>query len=172
MNKVLIAYVTKTGTTKETAEEISRTIKAEGFFPTVLPMAEVQEFTGYDYIILGAPINGMNWHPDATAFITRFQSELNLVPTSYFFVSYLLKTGCGFWKKVIRKSLSKQSVLVKPAAIGMFGGRVEKKFPVFARFMFGVSNNAPSDATDAEEVRKWARDWADSNPNVVMNRNS
>lgn len=172
MNKVLIAYVTKTGTTKETAEEISRTIKEEGFFPTVLPMADVQEFAGYDYIILGAPINGMNWHPDATAFLTKNQAELNQVPTSYFFVSYLLKTGCGFWKKVIRKSLAKQSEIVKPISIGRFGGRVEKMFPAFARFMFGISKNAPVDATDFEEVRKWARDWAESNPKVVMNRNS
>ena len=159
MKRVLIAYVTKTNTTKEVAAEIRQVLEAQGFLTDVLPIADVASLTEYQAVIVGAPINGMNWHPDATAFVTRFQQELNAVPTSFFLVSYLLFTGCDFWKKIIRKRLDKVSALVKPVSVGMFGGRIEKPFPAFPRFMFGVKKGAPIDVTNLEDVRAWALDW-------------
>ena len=159
MKRVLIAYVTKTNTTKEAAAEIRVVLEAQGFLTDVLPIAEVQSIGNYQAVIVGAPINGMNWHPDATAFVTRFQKELSAVPTSYYFVSYILFTGCNFWGKAIRKSLDKVSALVKPVSTGMFGGRIEKRFPAFPRFLFGVKKEAPIDVTNLETVRTWAMDW-------------
>ncbi len=159
MKRVLITYVTKTNTTKEAAAEIRQMLEAQGFLSDVLPIAEVASLTDYQAVIIGAPINGMSWHPDAKAFVTRFQQELNAVPTSLFLVSYLLFTGCNFWKKIIRKSLDKVSALVKPVSVGMFGGRIDKVFPALPRFLFGVKKDAPIDATNPEDVRAWALDW-------------
>ncbi|MHB1484745.1 MAG: flavodoxin domain-containing protein [Saccharofermentanales bacterium] len=159
MNKVLIAYVTKTGTTKNAADEIAAVLQENGFETDVVPFAEVMKIEDYDAVIIGAPINGMNWHPDASAFVAKHQIELNRVPTSYYFMSYILFQGCGFWKKAINKSLDKVSLIVKPVKVGKFGGKLGKEFPAFARILFGVKKDSPIDLTDNTAVRKWADEW-------------
>lgn len=170
MRKVLIAYVTKTNTTKEAAQEIGRVLNDRGFSTDILPMSEVRSVAEYGAAILGAPINGMQWHPDASAFVTAFQNDLQNMPTSYFLVSYLLITGREFWKKAIRASLDKVSALVKPFMTGMFGGRVEITFPAVPRFLFGVKKDAPIDVTDFGDVRKWAEQWVENRQNASISR--
>lgn len=159
MNKVLIAYVTKTNSTKDAALEISAVLEENGFETDVIPFTDVVKIGDYDAVIIGAPINGMNWHPDASAFVAKYQTELNRVPTAYYFMSYILFLGCNFWKKAIDKSLDKVSLIVKPVKVGKFGGRLGKEFPAFARILFGVKKGSPIDLTDNMAVRKWAEEW-------------
>lgn len=159
MSKVLIAYVTKTGTTKNAAFQIADVLKENGYEPEILPIADVTKLDDYDAVIIGAPINGMNWHPDATGFVVKNKDELNKVPTAYYFMSYILFQGCNFWKNITRKNLNKVSIMLKPLKIGMFGGKLAKEFPAFARFLFGVKKNSPIDLTDNIAVWEWATEW-------------
>ena len=156
MNKILITYITKTYTTKDAAVEIAGVLEENGFETEIIPIADVIKIEDYDAVIIGAPINGMNWHPDAAAFVEKYRNELSRVPTAYYFMSYILFQGCNFWKKIILKSLDKVGKLVKPVKTGMFGGKLGKEFPAFARILFGVKKNSPIDLTDNIEVRKWA----------------
>lgn len=159
MKKVLIAYITKTNTTKEAAGIIGEELTKNGMEPEILRFDEVTDLSGYDAAILGAPINGMTWHTAAIKFVEDHRTELSKMPTSYFFMSYLLFTGCNIWKNAIRKSLKGVSMIVKPVKIGMFGGKVESEFPGFVRFLFGVKKGAPLDVRDPDKVRVWAQEW-------------
>ncbi|MHB8961962.1 MAG: flavodoxin domain-containing protein [Saccharofermentanales bacterium] len=161
MKKVLIAYVTKTGTTANAAEIIGGTLREEGFDTTVLPISGAGSLDSYDSVIIGAPINGMAWHPDATAYVANHAAELAQKDVSYYLMSYIYFTGCNFWKKAISKAFDKLPQTIHPRMTGLFGGKVDKEFPAFARFLFGVRKGTPTDVQDGEAVRHWAKKWAD-----------
>lgn len=163
MKRVLIGYVTKTNTTREAALEIGSVLQKQGFDAQILPLSEVTSLEGFDAVIIGAPINGMNWHIDAVKFVESHKDELKKIPTSFYFMSYLLFVGCEFWRKIIRKSLDKVSMQVKPMKVGMFGGKIAANSSVAFRFIFGIKKNALSDVRNQKEVYKWAQEW------VIMN---
>lgn len=160
MNKILITYATKTGTTKDAALEIGRVLVENGLKVDVLPITDINTLDGYSAVIIGAPINGMRWVPEAVQFVEAHQKELTNVITAYFLVSYLLIEGREFWKKKIRTSLDKINEKVKPVKIGMFGGKVSSTFPVPFRLLFGVKKDAPIDVQDLNTVRTWANELA------------
>ncbi|MBN2780941.1 MAG: flavodoxin domain-containing protein, partial [Candidatus Marinimicrobia bacterium] len=154
-----IAYVTKTGTTQGIAEEIGRVAAEHGIVADVLPLSAVASPEGYGAVVIGAPINGMQWVPEAGAFVEKHRDALLKVPTAYFFVSYLMNVGAPLWQKTIRKSLDKVSALVPPVKTAGFPGRVDKAFPGFARLLFGLKKGIPIDLVDLEAVREWAEEY-------------
>ena len=152
MKKVLIAYMSKTNTTREVAEYIRKNLQTKEIKIDILKFHEVENITDYQFVIVGAPINGMMWIPQAHAFVQEHQQALKQIPVAYFFVSYLFKNGRKMWRNAINKSLDKPSALVKPVAVGKFTGRVEKKFPKFFAFVFGVKKDLPLNLVDLTQA--------------------
>jgi menaquinone-dependent protoporphyrinogen oxidase len=159
MSKLCIAYVTKTNTTKEIAEEIGKIAREKEWTVKVLPLTAVTDLREYDAVLIGAPINGMQWLPAANEFVEKHQKVLNERPTSYFLVSYLLNSGAQLWRKLIDKSLNKAGRIVPPFSIGKFDGRVDAEFPAFARLLFGVKKGTPLDLRNWDQIRAWAKEY-------------
>lgn len=159
MKKVLIAYISKTNTTKEIAEHIKVALQTEEVSVDVLSFNEIKNIEDYSAVIIGSPINGMMWLPQATAFVESNKEELNKVPTAYYFVSYLFKDGRKMWQKAIDKSLNKASQIVKPVAVGRFSGRVDKKFPMFFAWVFGIKRDLPLDLVDFKQADKFVAEF-------------
>lgn len=160
MNKILIAYISKTGSTKEISEEIGRVLNEKGFQSDIKDMSEVQSLDNYSAVILGAPINGFRWLPEAEKFISDHKSELSKIPAAYFIVSYLLKAGRASLQKKMRSTLDNAKGIVEPVSTGYFGGRVDSNFPAVFRLMFGVKKGTPLDVRDWDEIRAWAGELA------------
>ena len=159
MKKVLIAYISKTNTTKEIAEHIKIALQTEEVSVDVLSFNEVTNIEDYNAVIVGAPINGMMWLPEATQFVESNKDALNKVPTAYYFVSYLFKDGRKMWRKAIDKSLNKSIAAVKPVAVGKFTGRVEKKFPKFFSWVFGIKKDLPLDLVDFKQADEFVAEF-------------
>ncbi|MDD4211651.1 MAG: flavodoxin domain-containing protein [Clostridia bacterium] len=159
MKKVLIAYISKTNTTKEIGEHIKVALQTEEVSVEVLSFSEVKNIAAYDAVIIGAPINGMMWLPEATNFVISNKETLNKVPTAYYFVSYLFKDGRKMWRKAIDKSFNKASAAVKPVAVGKFTGRVGKKFPKFFAWVFGIRRDLPLDLVDFKEADEFVEEF-------------
>jgi len=159
MSKLCIAYVTKTNTTREIAEEIAKVAREKNWDVKVLPVSAIDDPKEFDAILIGAPINGMQWLPEAVAFVEKNQTALKEISTSYYLVSYLMNSGAKMWKKTINKSLNKVTALVQPAKIGKFDGRVEDEFPGFARLLFGIKKGTPLDLRDWDQIREWTNEY-------------
>ena len=159
MKKVLIAYISKTNTTKEIAEHIKVALQTEDVGVDVLSFNEVKNIGEYNAIIVGSPINGMMWLPQATEFVLDNKEKLGRVPVAYYFVSYLFKDGRKMWRKAIDKSLNKPIAAVKPVAIGKFSGRVEKKFPRFFAWIFGIKRDLPLDLVDFKQADEFVAEF-------------
>ena len=162
MKRLCIAYVTKTNTTKEIAEEIGKIAREKEWTAKVLPLTAVADLREYDAVLIGAPINGMQWLPEANEFVEKHQKVLSERPTSYFLVSYLMNSGAQCWRKLIDKSLNKVSKIVSPFSIGKFDGRVEDEFGAVPRLLFGVKKGTPLDLRDWDQIRAWAKEYIET----------
>ena len=66
--KVLVAYASSYGSTKEIAEVISETLRSQGLAVDLRPIRKVQTLEGYSAVVLGAPLYMFHWHKDARHF--------------------------------------------------------------------------------------------------------
>ncbi len=158
MKSILIVYVTKTGTTLHAARIISEVFESNGYSVEIKKIGDDIHIDDYFGIIIGAPINGMQWHPEAVSFITKNKQILKEKAVAYYFMSYILNVGNSFWNKRIQTSLNKVKNIVKPENIGMFNGSVGSDFPAVARWIFGIKKGTPMNLTDDSEVEAWAKD--------------
>ncbi|HHE65221.1 MAG TPA: protoporphyrinogen oxidase, partial [Bacteroidetes bacterium] len=76
MSKVLIAYATWAGATKEVAKRISETFKENGFDVDLEEAGKIQSIAEYDGIVLGTSIHATKPVRRFTKFIRKFQNEL------------------------------------------------------------------------------------------------
>lgn len=158
MSRILIAYITKTGTTLEIALEIQKTLIQNSFEVDIKPIDQIQTVNGYSGIIVGAPINGMKWMPAAKGFIADHQSTLMHIPTAIWAVSYMAPTGYAFWRKAIQNDMNKIKVSINAGMVGVFGGKITAKLPLIARWVFGSPKNAPLDLRDWATIQAWTND--------------
>ena len=159
MKKILIAYITKTNTTKEYAEHIKKGLEGEEVKVDLLRLEQVNNLKNYDAVIIGSPINGMMWTPDASNFVKEHVDELSKVTTAYYFVSYMYHDGRPMWHNAIDKSMAKVSNMVKPVIIGKFSGKVDRKFPRFFAWVFGIKKDTALNLVNLKLADKFVVDF-------------
>jgi len=59
------------------------------------------------------------------------------------------------WRSFINKSITKIEKLINPKNSIVFAGRIDKKMPAVANFMFGVKSDLPLNLVNHEEIDKW-----------------
>jgi menaquinone-dependent protoporphyrinogen oxidase len=83
-SRVLVAYATKHGSTREIAEEIGRVLEAAGLETVVMPARGVVDLAPYDAIVLGSALYAAHWRREANRFVTRHLEELRHRPVWLF----------------------------------------------------------------------------------------
>lgn len=156
MKKVLIVTVSKTGTTDHAANLIADVIQRQGHEAIHKSLDSVDSFESYDLIIIGAPINGMMWHPDAKKFIESKAGELQAKEVALYLMAYMLDACRNTWNNKIHSSLNQIEKMVSPISIGYFKGKIDKPMPAIARFLFGLPKELPLDRTEDDAVIQWA----------------
>lgn len=158
--RVLIGYVTQTGSTKEVAEAIAKELACAGLEAESRPLSEAGELGAYDGFVIGAPVNGMAWRPEALAFVRERAAELAAKPTAFFLLSMAYGVGRPSMKKTIAARLDPAAALVPPVATACFGGVAAQDPPAIIRLMFGIKKGAPRDGRNWDEVRAFAAELA------------
>ncbi len=158
MKKVLIAFASKSGSTKEVAESIAERIQTETVEVDVKNIDSIPNVSEYDMVVVGAPINGMKWRQDAVDFVGIHQSDLMYKRTAYFSLSYTAVLGRKMWRKQISKAFDNVSKQVPPIKTGTFAGKVDGEMPAVVRFIFGMPKDTPHDQRDWDLISTWAED--------------
>ena len=156
MKKVLVAYTTKTGTTKGYAEVLASALEGQSFEVDVRTLAEAGGLEAYDAVLIGAPINGMQLVPEAVSFVTANKAVLVGRKTAVFSVSYMHGKARNMWNKAIEKSTASAAATAGAMDWKVFPGRIDKPMPGFARLLFGFPADLPVDRQDPEAARVWA----------------
>lgn len=165
--RILVAYASKYGSTKEVAESIADALHENGLAVDLKPGREVGSLENYSAVVLGAPIYILHFHKDAQSFLSRHHEALAKLPVAFFALGPL-STEEEEWKEVraqIDKDLAKFPWF-KPVEIKIFGGKFDPKnlrFPdnLLIRLPASPIHDMPaSDTRDWTEIRSWASSLA------------
>lgn len=125
--KVLVTYATAAGSTGGVAELIGKTLAESGVTVDVCPVQSVLQLDSYDAVVLGSPVHGGKWLPEAVAFLQANQHRLNEVPTAFFLVGLMVNKKDEGGRNLVDQFLEAERALVKPVAEGRFVGAMFTK---------------------------------------------
>ena len=172
--KALVVYGTRGGATTAIAEEIGKTLTAEGFESIVKNAADLKDVKvqDYDLFIVGSSVYAGMWSGKAKGFLKKNQKELASRKVALF--SSGLAGSDPAQAAAAKQSIEKtaaQFPTIKPVALAYFGGVVNFDSPNFlAKIMAnamkadfekkGIDTSKPVDQRDWEAIRQWTKDVA------------
>ncbi len=154
MKKILVTYVTNSGSTAEVARAIGEEIANDTLQVEVLPVSAVKSLEPYSGVVLGGPMI-MGWHRAALGFLKKHRRALERLPLAVFVTAMSLTqpsiTSVDGVPVVVDEALPKPPAVAgrlsfkerysqaanyirpilkaarpaTPASVGLFGGRLE-----------------------------------------------
>jgi len=168
--EVLIAYVTRSGSTEDVAEAMGITMQDAGVGVDVKPMVEVESIPENKSVILGVALNVGHFPKEFHRFVVRFRRELENVHPWIFVLGPTEKDRKHFStaEEQARKELAKYPWL-RVADVRVLGGRFDPShlsLPFPLNLAWKIPGNPMrklpvSDIRDWEWIRTWAGAIAD-----------
>ena len=158
--KVLVAYGSKYGSTKEIAEKIGEAIKQEGLQVEVLSADKVKDVAGYQGVVIGSASYMFNWRKEVKNFITKNEKTLSERPV-WIFSSGPLEKGDPVQLlkgQVLPKAFQPVVDRIKPRDIAVFHGAIfMEKLNFFEKWMMQRIKTGVGDFRDWEMITAWAK---------------
>lgn len=155
--KVLVAYATWAGSTREVAEYIAKTLDGDQIRVEVQPANQVRTIEEYDAIVLGSPVRATQLHGEARSFARRFAKQLKHKKVAYFLVCLTMgedTPGNRAAAEKFMQPLLNATPDTRPLSVGLFGGAMfPERITGFWKFMF--KNQKPEDKRDWEAIGRW-----------------
>ena len=123
--KILIAYTTRRGSTREVAEKIGEILKSKGMEVNVSNVAEVSDISSYNAAVIGAPVMRFRFLPPAKKFVKSNKEALSKIPVAYFSLGITMKEDTPKRRERMMKKLKVVTRQVEPVDVGLFGGKYE-----------------------------------------------
>lgn len=148
--KILVAYATAYGSTREIAEKIGEVLKSKGMQVTVSDIKEKPGPEGFDAAVIGAPVMKFRFLPAAVKFVKANKEDLKKIPVAYFSLGFRMMEDTPEHRDWMIQKLKVVTRHVAPVDIGLFGGKYVKPDKGFA-FPF-----PEGDWRDWEKIQAWA----------------
>ena len=168
--EVLIAYVTRSGSTEDVAEAMGMTMEEAGVSVDVRPMVDVDSIGDDKSVILGAALYIGHLPKEFHRFLVRFRRELGNLRPWIFVPGPTEKDPKHFAaaEEQVRMELTKYAWL-HPADVRVLGGKFDPQhlelpfpFSLVMKFPGNPIRKLPvSDIRDWEWIKAWARSIAD-----------
>lgn len=171
-DKVLVAYASKYGATKEIADKIGRVLKDAGFAVDVLPADRVAAIAPYRAVVLGSAVYIGGWRKAAARFLKDNEKTLAEKPLWLFSSG---PTGQGDPLELVKgwrfpKALQHIADRVRPREIVVFqGAAFPEKLGAIGRWMMKNVKAPLGDFRDWDAISKWAGSIAAQLKDVIRN---
>ena len=152
--RVLVAYATKHGSTREVAEEIGRVLRQRGLDTDVAEARLVRDLAPYGAVVLGSALYAAHWQRDANRFVARHLAALQARPV------WLFSTGPLDRSADAGLLPAPPSVAITTDPIGarahrVFGGRLLAATPGLDPQV--LATHPVGDFRDWAAIRAWAQ---------------
>ena len=159
MNKILVTYATRAGSTFEVAARVAEVLRAAGATVDVKPVTAVHEVKGYDAVVVGSAIRKGQWLPEAVGFVQAHHETLRHIPTAYFLVSGFLRDDTPEMQRKVLAYLDPVRKILEPTSIGMFAGKMDySEMDGLDRSIAEAVSSSEGDWRNWEAIRSWAHD--------------
>jgi menaquinone-dependent protoporphyrinogen oxidase len=157
--KVLVAFASKYGATKEIAEKIGEVLKQEGLQADVLPVKSVKNLADYQAIVIGSAVYMFNWRKEASNFLQSNEKTLSGLPVWVFSSG---PTEKGDPVKLVEgllvpKALKPVIDRIKPRDITVFHGAMNEKMGILEKWMVKMAKGQFGDFRDWDMITAWAK---------------
>ncbi len=161
--RVLIAFATRYGSTKEVAEKIGQLLIQNGFDVDILPCKKVEKIESYQFIVIGAPFYIGRMLKEANNFLLKNQDILSRKPAVFFALGPI-----GGTEKELTETQNQlenelqQFPWFRPISTAMFGGKYEPDKLNFLDKLLTkppaspLQNLAANDARNWDDINNWA----------------
>ena len=159
MDKILVAYATKYGSTEKMAEAIGDVLSQAGLPADVVPVDRVRDLTPYRAVILGSAVYIGKWRKEAVQFLKKNQQGLAERPVWLFSSG---PTGEGDPVELLKgwrfpEGLQQTADRIRPRDTAVFGGVLDpKKLNAIERFVLKRMKAAMGDFRDWTAIEAWA----------------
>jgi menaquinone-dependent protoporphyrinogen oxidase len=160
---ILVAYGTRSGSTKEVAEAVAATLREHNLDVDIQAMKTVSSLAGYRAVVLGAPLIMGRWHKDARRFLSRHKAALEECPAAVFALGpvHNVEEEWQGARGQLDKTLAKYPQF-KPIAIEVFGGKFDPALLGFPwKLLPGLKKIPSSDIRDWTAICTWASNLAE-----------
>lgn len=158
-SRILVAYASKYGSTKEIAHKIGDILHESGLKVNILPAESVHELTPFDAVVLGSAVYDRKWREEAEAFLAAYESSLAKLPV-WLFSSGAIGKGdptmlMNGWH--FPASLQAIAYRIHPRDIAFFHGAIKLEKLNFAEKQIAKEFYAPfGDFRDWNVITDWA----------------
>jgi menaquinone-dependent protoporphyrinogen oxidase len=165
LNKILVAYASRAGSTAGVAEAIGQTLVQGGVLVEVRPMQTVKDLAPYRAVVAGSAIQGGQWLPEAMQFMHIHQADLAQKPFAAFLVCMTLAMpNAAKYRQGVVGWLEPVHALVRPVSEGLFAGAFDinqvSSFSNRLKFRLGIALDIwpEGDHRDWQAIRVWAEE--------------
>jgi menaquinone-dependent protoporphyrinogen oxidase len=157
MKRILVAYATRAGSTREVAAYIGDELRRDGYVVDVLDARDVHNIDLYTTVILGSGIRAGHLLPEAVQFAKRFRSDLQSLPTAYFVVCMTMKDDTPQNRETVEGYLKPLIDIRTPFSTGLFAGVMdpERLGFIWRQLMRNVERG---DYRKWDAIRAWANE--------------
>jgi menaquinone-dependent protoporphyrinogen oxidase len=166
--KILVAYVTRYGSTGEVAEAVAATLRGHGTEVDVRPAKDVADVGGYRAVVLGTPFYFGSMLKDATGLLERNRAVLETLPVAVFALGPV-RAGddMGDARGQLDQALAKLEWF-EPVVTEMFVGKYDPARLRLTDKLITIPPASPfhgmgaCDDRDWDAIRAWAAGLAES----------
>jgi menaquinone-dependent protoporphyrinogen oxidase len=156
MSRLLIAYASRHGTTREIAEAIAGTLRISDMDVDVKAAGEAVHPAEYDAVVIGTPLYAGRTLKEAVTFAKRHTGALKTRPVAVFVVGMSFKHPSDAKTRKALDAITSIRENADVKAMGMFAGRMNPAFaPLVGRFM-RYNEAKTDDARDWDAISAWA----------------